>query len=1202
MFRTTNRLYLKNFLVFLLPFLLLSLAACGGSGSSGGSSDVGKTAAIEMDPEAETLAAGSGSSVYIDVQLTDSTGNPVDTDTSVIFRTNIGSFDNGKKEIRKKTADESGMIRIAFHAPLDAPEENEEAIIEAESNGVHQSVTITVWNPSEVLTIALTLGSGSIVADGNTQVTARAVVTNSNGAAVSGKRVNFSSTAGTLITASDITDASGTAEVRLQSSTISGPVTVRAECDGFTDEATMEFVPGPVDKILLNALPSVVPPDGQFQIAAIVMDENENRINTERLKFELRRRGSSEIIDQAELTPDQAEDGVYRSNLSASYGTGFFTITVVANNGVKETVVVQVEERAVIVGSVNVTSGSASLEADGSSEATIRATVLDNEGQPAPGITVNFSTTLGTLLPSSRTTDENGIAEVRLRAGYTEGTAKVEAEANGWRDDVEIDFEAGFPSRLNISVIPDVVEPGETATVIATLTDSSGDPISAEELYFSLSTNVSGGSILPGTVTTDGSGQATATYTAGSIEGTDRIRVVSSSNSSVNAIASVRVRQSGGVVVPDQGSLYLTPTKTAVKTDGRDKSTITATLLDDSNAPIVGAIIRFTAEGGQISASGVVTDENGRASVEFSSGPDKTNQTVLVEATAGDLGPASIPITLYGTEIIITPSSAQISTGGESRDIVIKAVDADDNPILNASVEIEQISGPGDLIFSPSLPDTFITDLNGEIDIRLTTGAEAGEAVIEAQGLGTSTTASYQIGEDQDIFQITDPTESPFFHPADGSPVDITVHAGGMDAGDTVIFYSSLGEWADAPGSSLTDEVLASANADVTKTLSSDQAGTATVEVYDADDYTRSDSIQIYFYNPADLAYDINIQASQASVLPSTGTTQYSVTITATVTAQNGAPVRDAQVYFTLSNTTGGGEYLSPVTVRTNSSGDAETTFTSGTVGTGSEIDDAVLVTGTVATPAHPVDDTRSDSVPIIIRGEAANVSIGYSTEISPNDDNTQYLLPVSVLVADTNGNPVPGQLVSLSLRPSRFKTGYWYFFDPVWEAVEDNPCDGLPNPLSDTSQATTPYIFINEDLNGNSVLDEDEDQTDRYTEGQPGFPPYFDGYSADPADQIPGLNDGRLTPGQSVAGNIPTNVETDENGVASFTLRYQKEYAVWVEAQLTASCVVFGTEHKTDSRKWLPVSAEEVSGEDAVLPNAFPRSPFNVLPCGEAN
>jgi hypothetical protein len=120
MFCTTNRLYLKNFLVFLLPFLLLSLAACGGSGSSGGSSDVGKTAAIEMSSGAETLPARSGST-WIEVQLTDSTGNPVDQDTRVVFRTNIGTFSSNRdqKETSRETADESGVIRVTLHAPYD---------------------------------------------------------------------------------------------------------------------------------------------------------------------------------------------------------------------------------------------------------------------------------------------------------------------------------------------------------------------------------------------------------------------------------------------------------------------------------------------------------------------------------------------------------------------------------------------------------------------------------------------------------------------------------------------------------------------------------------------------------------------------------------------------------------------------------------------------------------------------------------------------------------------------------------------------------------------------------------------------------------------------------------------------------------------------------------------------------------------------
>lgn len=222
-----------------------------------------------------------------------------------------------------------------------------------------------------------------------------------------------------------------------------------------------------------------------------------------------------------------------------------------------------------------------------------------------------------------------------------------------------------------------------------------------------------------------------------------------------------------------------------------------------------------------------------------------------------------------------------------------------------------------------------------------------------------------------------------------------------------------------------------------------------------------------------------------------------------------------------------------------------------------------------------------------MIREDAANISIGFATQIESNEDNTQYLLPVSVLVADTNGNPVVGKQVSLGLRPSLFRTGEWIKSGDEWVVSYENPCDG-----SDL------FIFVNEDLNGNSFLDDDpplsEDQTDGYNVGDSDLPAYFDGYSA--GDQVPGLNNGMLTPGQSSAGSIPSNVETDENGVASFTLRYQKEYAVWIQAQITATATVFGTENTTKSRKWLPIATDEK--ED--IANAFPESPFNVLPCAE--
>jgi hypothetical protein len=214
MFCTTNRLYVKNFLVFLLPFLLLSLAACGGSGSSGGSSDVGKTAAIEMDQQAESRAA-QGKSTWIEAQLTDSTGNPVDVNTRVVFRTNIGSFNSSKDQKEKsiKTADESGVVRVTLHAP----DEKGRALVEAESNGVSQQVEIRFRDPNEALKIELTLGSSSIVADGTSRVAAMAVVRDQEDFGVIDKEVNFTTTAGTLIPTSDITDVTGTAKVWLQS-------------------------------------------------------------------------------------------------------------------------------------------------------------------------------------------------------------------------------------------------------------------------------------------------------------------------------------------------------------------------------------------------------------------------------------------------------------------------------------------------------------------------------------------------------------------------------------------------------------------------------------------------------------------------------------------------------------------------------------------------------------------------------------------------------------------------------------------------------------------------------------------------------------------------------------------------------------------------------------------------------------------------
>jgi protocatechuate 3,4-dioxygenase beta subunit len=999
------------------------------------------------------------------------------------------------------------------------------------------------------------------------------------------------------------------------------------------------------------------------------------------------------------------------------------------------------------VASVIISAGITEIIADGNTTSVIRATVLDNNNNPMKNELVEFSATLGSFIEGSTAlTNEAGIAKITLQSGTSVGTSVVTANADGFTAQVEISMTASEPDSISIVAIPDPVVPEGTVIMIASLFDEYGNPVEGESLNFAIVENSTGGSLDEISSSTDVNGQAFITYTAGSIAGTDRIKVTLNNNQSISILYDIDVEagafvlgsitltpgdesipadgvssttitavitdsagnpvpqgtgvrfmtnlgtipntggslctvveyqtadDSGTVVVslisgtqagtatvivtclgvsqsisvnftaveiPVSDGLYLTTTKTTILTNNADFTTITAHVLDDNHVPIEGAIVNFSSTGAQISAATVVTDANGEASIILTSGPDKTNHTVTVAAEV-DNETASVPITLTGTVISITPSVQQLtiptslpvpypvpqSEEGASQELVVSVVDAGGNPVYNAPISIENITPAfSDFILrreGVEIPLTTVlrTDYAGEVTIELVAqstatpvdtlidGVEVDGMVLDFTGVGTSARGVYIIGDPDDIFNIVsleigvDELEIPYSAPADGTPVVITLHAGGLvgpapGPADVVVFATSFGTWDG--GGTLVTEPLTVDNDDISRSLSSLVAGTATVQVYDQSNLGTMDFVQISFYNPAATACDIVIDASQTNILPSNETSQYSLVIQATVYDSVYSPVQNAVVEFWMENTTGGGEFLTPVIATTNFAGIVETIFTSGSLGTGSAPGSAVEVFARVWAPAC-LPGYAEDSVGIVISGAVANVSIGLGTAITSDYDETIYLLPVSVLVADTNGNPVPGAFVSLALKPSRYATGYWYDDEDLgWISIGDNPCVDGPGTYALGTESDAPFIFVNEDLNNNAILDNFEDELDRYTIPTliypvPPFqalPDYFPGYAA--GDFVPGLGNGVLNPGQSVAGAIPTSVTTDENGVITFTHTFQKEYAHWVEAEITATAMVFGTEYITKARNWLPVSAEEVD----LVAQAFGGSPFNNLPCG---
>ncbi len=94
----------------------------------------------------------------------------------------------------------------------------------------------------------------------------------------------------------------------------------------------------------------------------------------------------------------------------------------------------------------------------------------------------------------------------------------------------------------------------------------------------------------------------------------------------------------------------------------------------------------------------------------------------------------------------------------------------------------------------------------------------------------------------------------------------------------------------------------------------------------------------------------------------------------------------------------------------------------------------------------------------IVIGGLAGSIAFGQATTIGVDTTAANYIWKMSILVADSNGNAVPGAVVSLGVWPIGWSTGPACTIDP------------------DTATTGT---FWNEDDNENLILDAGEDGTE---------------------------------------------------------------------------------------------------------------------------
>jgi hypothetical protein len=235
-----------------------------------------------------------------------------------------------------------------------------------------------------------------------------------------------------------------------------------------------------------------------------------------------------------------------------------------------------------------------------------------------------------------------------------------------------------------------------------------------------------------------------------------------------------------------------------------------------------------------------------------------------------------------------------------------------------------------------------------------------------------------------------------------------------------------------------------------------------------------------------------------------------------------GNPVSGVTVNFTATSDLSNGT-ISPGSTATDANGIATVQFIPGALSTSTNgvVLKATLPAFTSVTPA---------TASLTVSGQSLFISIGVASDLVILDTST-YQKNFTAYLTDASGAPSANRTVTLSVIPTQYGKGslVWDALNTVW-----------------TYSATSPTNCANEDSPSyNGILEAGEDIN----------------------------GDGRLTPGLPVVVS-PASVTTDASGYAKFALLYGKNFAWWLDSQITARASVGGTESKQLSNYPLELDA----------------------------
>ncbi|MGO9821610.1 MAG: invasin domain 3-containing protein [Solirubrobacteraceae bacterium] len=316
-------------------------------------------------------------------------------------------------------------------------------------------------------TVTVALSPNSIVANGTATTTATATVEDAQGHVLSGENVSWSSS-----DAGNKFSAQNASTTTITSSTTVGTPTITATDGSASGNATLTQTAGPAATVTVALNPTSIIANGTTTTTATatVKDAQGHLLPTETVTFT-----SSDTGDKFSATTN-AGSGTYTATITSSTTVG--TPTITATDGTVSGTAT-LTQTAGSAATVQVAASPAVILANGTSTATVTATVEDAQGHLLTGQSVSFKSTDSGEFFGQVSDNGNGTYTVQVRSSTTVGSATITATDSTASPAISGQGtlgQAAGPSTTSLVASSSTLVTNQSLTLFATVNGGPGAP------------------------------------------------------------------------------------------------------------------------------------------------------------------------------------------------------------------------------------------------------------------------------------------------------------------------------------------------------------------------------------------------------------------------------------------------------------------------------------------------------------------------------------------------------------------------------------------------------------------------------------------------------------------------------------------------------------------------------------------------------